>query len=164
MIKICLLILTATIFGYLGFGLSLYYTNRSKFFKNLELLFEKLNLDINFSRRRLIELIQAFETQNKDIKKLSCNFIRCLEYDLEIDNETLFKDIKILNDEEKNVICMFFKSLGKLDVYNQTKQLTNQKEEISKLHKVVEEEAKKYAPLYLKIGIILGLIVVLLFA
>ena len=74
----------------------------------------------------------------------------------------MFKDIKILNDEEKNMILIFFLSLGKFDVFNQTKQLNSQKEELNKLYSNAEQEAKKYAPLYLKLGIIFGLAIALI--
>lgn len=158
------MIAVVVLFGYLGYGFSSYYTSRSKFFKNLELLFEKLNLEINFSQSKLIEIIKNFDTHNKDVKKLSCNFIRCLEYDLEITNQAIFEGIKILNDDEKNVVCMFLKTLGKFDAFNQTKQLASQKQELNLLYKSAEEEAKKYAPLYIKLGIIAGLVVALIFA
>lgn len=164
MIKYLILLAVVIIFGYVGYGLSAYYTNRSKFFKNLELLFEKIKTEIRFSQNKLIEILQSYPTQNKDVKKVIKNFIKCLEFDLEIKNENLFNDIKILAEEEKNILCIFFKSLGKFDAFNQTNQLDNQKTELARLHKLAEEEAKKYAPLYLKIGVIAGLVVALIFA
>ncbi|MDD4815811.1 MAG: hypothetical protein PHQ62_01555 [Clostridia bacterium] len=160
--KYVILVIVVILCGYIGYGLSSYYTNRTKFFKNLELLFEKLNLEINFSQSKLIQIMQNFSTQNKEVKKLISNFVNCLEYDLEIKTDVLFKDIKILNNEEKNVINIFFLSLGKFDVINQTKQLQGQKEQLNLLYKTAEQEAKKFAPLYLKMGIIAGLLLALL--
>ena len=160
--KYIILFVVVLLCGYIGYGLSSYYTSRTKFFKNLELLFEKLNLEINFSQSKLIQIMQNFSTQNKEVKKLINNFVNCLEYDLEIKVELLFKDIKILNTEEKNIINIFFLSLGKLDVINQTKQLQGQKEQLNLLYKTAEQEEKKFAPLYLKMGIIAGLLLALL--
>ena len=127
-------------------------------------LFEKINLEINFSQAKLISIMQNFqeENPNKDIKKLISNFVRCLENLNEVTKEELFKDLKILSEEEKNMIFIFFLSLGKFDVINQTKQLEGQKEEINKFYKNAEQEAKKFGPLYLKLGIIIGLGVALI--
>ena len=162
--KIVLLVVVVIIFGYIGYGLSAYYINRTKFFNSLEFLFDKLTHEINFSQGKLIEIIKDYNSQNKDVERLSKNFINCLEYDLEVKNETIFDGIKILNEEEKNVVVLFLKSLGKFDAYNQTKQLTNQKQQINLFYKNAEEEQKKYSPLYLKIGVIAGLVVALIFA
>ena len=130
--KYVILIIIVVIFAYLGYGLSTYYTNRKKFFNNLVFLFEKLNLEINFSQPKLISIMQEFNTQNqnKDICKLIKNYTSALEKNEEMEKTTLFKDIKILKDEEKNIIHLFFVGLGKLDVINQTKQLDSQKIEL----------------------------------
>ena len=162
--KYIILIIIVIICGYLGYGLSLYYNNRLKFFRTLLFLFEKINLEINFSQAKLISILKSFheETNNKEIKKLINNFIKCLEINNEVTKEDLFNDIKILNNEKKNMILIFFLSLGKFDVFNQTKQLDNQKEELNKLYSNAEQEAKKYAPLYLKLGIIFGLAIALI--
>lgn len=162
--KIVLLIVVVALFSYIGYGFSSYYTNRTKFFKNLELLFDKLTHEINFSQGKLIEIIKDFDTHNKDVNQLSKNFINALEFDLELNREKIFDGIKILNEEEKDVIVLFLKSLGKFDAYNQTKQLENQKMQINNFFLNAEEEQKKYAPLYLKIGVIAGLVFALIFA
>lgn len=148
--------------GYIGYGLSAYYNSRMKFFKNLELLFEKLCLEINFSQHKLISIMQDFQTQNKEVLKLIKNYVDCLNNDLKLSNELLFKNIKILNEEEKNILNLFFLSLGKLDVANQIKQLDGQKEQIKSFYLKAEQEAQKYGPLYMKLGIILGLTIALI--
>lgn len=162
--KYIIILIVAILFGYVGYGFSMYYKNRAKFFKSLELLFENLKTEIRFSQAKLIEVLKSYNTNSKEVKIVINNFINCLEYDLEMNQEHLFKNIKILNDDEKNILLIFFKSLGKFDTYNQTNQLENQKNEIASLHKTAEEESKKYTPLYMKLGIILALVVALIFA
>ncbi|MDD4408313.1 MAG: hypothetical protein PHC47_00515, partial [Clostridia bacterium] len=73
--KYLILILIVIICGYIGFGLSSYYSNRLKFFKNLELLFEKLCLEINYSQHKLVSIMQDFSTKNKDVMKLISNYV-----------------------------------------------------------------------------------------
>ncbi|MDD2227408.1 MAG: stage III sporulation protein AB [Clostridia bacterium] len=161
--KYLILILIVVICGYIGFGLSSYYSNRLKFFKNLELLFEKLCLEINYSQHKLVSIMQDFSTKNKDVMKLISNYVVCLNDNEKLTVEALFREIKILNSEEKNILNLFFMSLGKLDVSNQIKQLENQKEQIKRYYQKADEEAKKYVPLYMKLGIIFGLLLALIF-
>ncbi|MDD3232039.1 MAG: stage III sporulation protein AB [Clostridia bacterium] len=161
--KYLILILIVIICGYIGFGLSSYYSNRLKFFKNLELLFEKLCLEINYSQHKLVSIMQDFSTKNKDVMKLISNYVVCLNDNEKLTVEALFREIKILNSEEKNILNLFFMSLGKLDVSNQIKQLENQKEQIKRYYQKADEEAKKYVPLYMKLGIIFGLLLALIF-
>ncbi|MBQ4535494.1 MAG: stage III sporulation protein AB [Clostridia bacterium] len=162
--KVVLLIVVVILFSYIGYGLSAYYSNRTKFFKNLELLFDKLTHEINFSQGKLADIIKGFDCHNKDVQRLSKNFLDCLEFDLEVKSEKIFEGIKILNDDEKDVIILFLKSLGKFDAYNQTQQLQSQRKQINNFFQSAEEQQKKYAPLYLKLGIIAGLTFALVFA
>lgn len=148
--------------GYIGYGLSAYYHNRLKFFKNLELLFEKLCLEINFSQHKLVSIMQDFSTQNKKVLKIIKNYVNCLNNNLKLSNDTLFKDIKILNEEEKNILSLFFQSLGKLDVTNQIKQLEAQNQQLKQFYLKAEKDAQKYGPLYMKLGIIVGLTIAII--
>ena len=164
MIKFIILFAVATLCTYIGFGFSAYYHNRSKFFKSIELLFDKLKTEIRFSQNKLIEILKDFKPHSKDAKKLISNFVDCLNYDKPLTNKNLFLDIRILNEDEKNVLAIFFKSLGKFDALNQTNQIDGHQTQISQLFKKADEETKKFAPLCTKLGIICGLVIVLIFA
>lgn len=159
-----LLCLVAILCGYVGFGVARYYTNRSKFFKSLELLFDKLKSEISFSQNKLIEIVSSYSCPSADANKLIQNFVDCLSFDKPITQNNLFCGVKILNEEEKAFLEIFFKTLGKFDAFNQTSQLENQKLELFNFYKKADEEAKKYAPLFSKLGVIVGLVVALLFA
>lgn len=164
MIKYAILVVVVGLCGYIGFGFSSYYTNRAKFFKSLELLFDKLKTEIRFSQHKLIEILCAFPSHSVHTKKLIKNFVDCLNLDKEISNQNLFADIKILSEDEKNLLLIFFQTLGKFDALNQTNQIATQQNELANFAKRSEDDAKKYAPLYIKLGIIVGLVVALIFA
>ena len=164
MIKYLILFAIAGICAYIGWGYSNYYTSRSKFFKSVELLFDKLKTEIRFSQGKLIEILNDFQPHSKDTQTLINNFVDCLNFDKEINPENLFVGIKVLNDDEKNVLAIFFKSLGKFDAFNQTNQLANQQDQLAQFFKKAEEDAKKFGTLYIKLGIIAGLVIVLIFA
>ncbi|MBR5012961.1 MAG: stage III sporulation protein AB [Clostridia bacterium] len=164
MIKFLVLGAVAIICGYIGFGVSRFYTNRSKFFKSLELLFDKLKSEISFSQNKLIEIVSNFDSPSVEATKLIKNFVDCLNFDKPISKDNLFIGIKILHEEEKSFLEVFFKTLGKFDAINQTSQLENQKAELGAFYKKADEEAKRFAPLYSKLGIIVGLVIALVFA
>ena len=164
MIKYFILFAIAGICTYIGWGFSSYYTNRSKFFKSIELLFDKLKTEIRFSQGKLIEILNDFQSHSQDAQTLIKNFIDCLNFDKDICPENLFENIKILNEDEKNVLAIFFKTLGKFDAFNQTNQLANQQVQLAQFFTKAEEDAKKYGTLYIKLGIIAGLVIVLIFA
>lgn len=164
MIKYLILFAVAGICTYIGWGLSGYYTNRSKFFKSVELLFDNLKTEIRFSQGKLIELLSNFRPHSKDAQTLITNFVDCLNFDKEINSQNLFLNIKILGEDEKNVLATFFKSLGKFDAFNQTNQLANQQIQLADFFQRAEEDAKKFGTLYIKLGIIVGLAIVLIFA
>lgn len=160
--KYALLIAIILICSYIGFGLSRYYFSRFKFFAELISFLEKADLDINFSKSKLLEIIANFKCSNKDLKSILDEYKICLETGKSFEQADLFKNIKILKDDEKKIVYSFFAELGKLDVYNQTKSLENYKGKFSATLGSCEEEKKKYGSLYIKLGIIFGVLVALL--
>ena len=143
--KYALLITIILICSYIGFGLSKYYFSRFKFFLELISFLEKADLDINFSKSKLLEIITNFRCTNKDLKSILDEYKICLETSKSFGQEDLFKNTKILKDDEKKIVYSFFSELGKLDVYNQTKSLENYKGKFSAMLGSCEEEKKKYA-------------------
>lgn len=159
--KYILLVIIVLICSYVGYGISKYYSRRTKFFQGLVLLFEKIKLEINFSQSKLISILTNFVVSNNDVKTLMQNFQKSLENNQKLCEENLFKGIKILSQEEKNIIMSYFQSLGKFDVLNQSKQIESEISDLRAFQKNAEIEEKKYASLYFKIGIILGLAIAL---
>lgn len=160
--KFVLLGVIVFICGYIGYGLSRYYFSRVKLFMSLINFTEKLDTDINFGKAKLLKIIEDFKCDSKDLKKILNGYILCLNEGKSCTEDMVFKDIKILKDEEKNVILNFLLELGKLDVFNQTKQIENSKFRFKEILEGCNEEKKKYGNLYLKLGIILGLLIALI--
>ena len=117
--------------------------------------------NINFGKAKLLKIIEEFNSNSKELKKILDSYTLCLN-EGKACSEEIFKDVKILKDEEKHVILCFFSELGKLDVYNQTKQIENSKIKFQEIVNSCTEEKKKYGTLYLKLGIILGLLIALI--
>ena len=134
--------------GYIGFGLSKYYRKRKRFFEDLILFCEKLCVDISFSKD-FVEVLNAY------LNYLNNN-------GQTISSEAFFKKSTLIKEEEKEVITVFFKSLGRLDATSQVSEIQNFKTKFSDFKMLAEEENKKFGSLSLKLMILLGLLVVII--
>ncbi len=160
--KYILLGVIVFICGYIGYGLSKYYIVRLKFFNDLLNFAEKFETEINFSKTKLLNVIDNFKSSSKEFVSVLTNYKTFLNNGNLISDTLLFEKIKILKDDEKHNVYMFFNELGKLDVYNQTKQIQNYKQKFNDIIKSCSEDKKKYGSLYMKLGIITGLLFSLL--
>lgn len=157
--------LIAILFGiclFVGFLVSNKYRQRSAFFKALVLVCQKLNVEISFSRERLKNLVGSFDQQTKkSLCGLADNYLAFIEQESPLDKESLFKNIKFLKEDEKDIIFLFFRSLGRSDVDSQSKELSNFEKRFESLVTSSAEENKKYGKLSFKLGIMAGLLIVI---
>ena len=52
--------------GYIGYGLSKYYISRLKFFNDLLNFAEKFETEINFSKTKLLNVVDGFKSTSKE--------------------------------------------------------------------------------------------------
>lgn len=161
--KTILVITILICFAMLGYGLSKYYIERKKFFSELELFMSNLSSHINFGREKILEIISNYNMQNKccSMNKLCENYTKILKEKLSV-NQNLFEGITILKKEEVQLLQNFFSTLGKFDIYTQTKEINSYSEKFKEYYKNSSEECNKYAYLVLKLALIVGLLVCLL--
>ena len=119
--KIALIIVLIGCCTYIGYGFSKYYSNRKTFYLDLILLMDKLKLDIAFSKEKISNIISSYEPMSKNLKTLCQNFVNMLQQN-QFNQDSLFENINILKNEEKNTIALFFKTLGRFDLENQAIQ------------------------------------------
>jgi stage III sporulation protein AB len=142
---------------------SLKYKKRQRFFSSLIMLAEKLDVEINYSRERLKILIEDFdEKQKKNLLGLDANYLKYLSGEVEFNNENLFKNLSILRPSEKDLIFIFFKSLGRTDVVNQSKEIKSYVKRFEEYSKSSDIENKKFGSLCTKLGVVVGLLLVVL--
>ncbi len=156
----------ALMFGlcvFVGYFFSMKYKKRLNFYSALILFAQKLDVEINFSRERLKKLIENIdEKTKKNLLGIDNNFLAYLNDNQELTYELLFKNCNILKQDEKEMIFLFFKSLGRTDVIGQTKEIQNfLKRFDDKLNKCLSDN-KKYGSLCFKLGIIAGLFIVVI--
>lgn len=143
---------------FVGFLFSTKYTKRKKFFTSLISLADKIALEINFSRERLKVLVQNFDSSSKrNLLGIDEKFIDFLDKKCDLSAEEIFKKNDILKAEEKDLILLFLKTLGRSDVENQTKEISNFSARFQEIKSQCDIEHKKYGSLSLKLGIVVGL-------
>ncbi len=162
--KYILLILLVCATSFIGYTFSKKYRIRAKFFQSLLYLCQKFDIEINFSRERLKKIFENLDEKNKsNLKGIDKNFISFIDKEVSLEKENLFKGIPFLKEDEKDLIYTFFKSLGRSDVDSQSKEIKNFQSRFDAIVTQTNAENKKYGSLTMKLGIIAGLLLVVIF-
>ena len=162
--KIVLLCLIITCCTYIGFGFSSFYRRRVKFFLDIIAFQNKLVVEIAFKQNKLKEIIDEFVKRcGADFKSVLKNFKEnYLLGKKNLEENMLFRKNICLTDDEKRTIFGFFKSLGKYDCENQIKEIEDYKKTFETSLVDAQAENKKYSSLYVKLGLMAGLIIAIL--
>lgn len=143
---------------FIGFKFSSRYTKRKKFFDSIIVLADKLSMEINFSRERLKVLLENCDTSTqKNLLEIDKKYIDFLDKKCELNTETIFGKTTLLNNDEKQLVVLFFKTLGRSDVENQTKEIKSFIARFSEIKNKCDIEQKKYGSLSAKLGVVAGL-------
>ncbi len=155
-IIVCLAILVFT--TSIGYLLASKYRNRKLFFNQFSQFNERFLREIEYSKRPIKEFTQSYaykgdfcEILNKYLENLgSFNDFLCV-----------FPDISCLETEEIRVICDYFNSLGKGDSSTQKSYFSSVNAQIEEYKKKSEKDYKRYADLYVKLGVLVGLAIII---
>ena len=162
--KILIIVLFCSIAIYIGYYFSKKYKQRLQFFQSIVLLCQKFDVEINFSRERMKNIfLNLDEKHQKKLFGVDKNFLAFLDQESALDKITLFKNITFLKEEEKDILLMFFKSLGRSDLDSQSKEIKNFTSRFDNLTKSAEQDNKKYGALSIKLGIVASLFIIILF-
>lgn len=162
--KLVLIIALVGLCSAIGFGFSSGYKQRKNFFEAYVIFLQTLKTDINFSADKIIEIIKRaiLSTTCKDFTILLSNYQDVLLKRSEVTKENLFKEVKLLTQQEKEQLFRFFTSLGKTDVFNQVEVISNELERAKTVSQKVKSDCDKYCPLFTKLGILAGLFLALI--
>lgn len=160
---IILILVILFCFTLLGYKIASFYINRKKFFSSLELLMSSIELDITFSHDKLKNIIERNSNalSSKELVNVCSNVCDNLKNHKKLDDE-IFVNISILRKDERELLLKFFGSLGKYDAISQSKEIKTYLAKVTEYSNVADLECKKYASLFIKLGIIIGLLVCLL--
>ena len=87
-------------------------------------------------------------------------YIKLLGINVDLYNE--FEGITFLTVEERREIAEYFNRLGRSDSDSQTRFYDEMKGRIGSLVKNANDEYRKYADLYVKLGVLIGLAIIII--
>jgi stage III sporulation protein AB len=162
MIKLLLGIAVVVFTSFCGYVLAKRYRQKQLFFRQFYTFNERFLNEISYYRRPLHEFVKRYSYKD-EFNELLRIFFNVLE-----EKRLLFKDIldnqefDFLNQEEKVVVSDYFLMLGKGDSASQKKYFTAMRDTLMKLQREAENSCENYAGLYIKIGFLLGLLILIL--
>ena len=156
-IIICLSILIFT--SGCGYYLARKYRQRKLFFRQYELFNEHFLQEISSFRRPLAEFISQryYRNEFNDLLRI---YMNSLGKNVDLYDE--LEQFSFLTSEERREITEYFNSLGKSDSDSQNRFYNEMKGRIGILVKNANEEYKKYADLYVKLGVLIGLAIIII--
>ncbi len=121
-------------------------------------------VEIAFKQNKLIEIIDEFtKSCSYDFKFVLKSFEENYLIGKKVfDENILFKKNICLSKEERDDVYAFFKTLGRYDCENQIKEIENFKKTFETSLIDAQAENKKYGSLYVKLGLMAGLLIAIL--
>ena len=158
-----LIAILTIIIGFLTIGCMLanYYKKRDRFFEDLLYFCDLLVGEISFLQHKLLNIVDSH------ICSFSLQFQKVLIKYKEYLNNTISAQeltdyvgaVDLLSTEELNDISKFLLSLGRLDSDNELLKIKNYKNLFVKYSTLAKKDKSKYAPMFIKLGLIFGCII-----
>ena len=149
------ILILGLIFGsisFLGFKIGNVFKEKEVFYYDFKNFLIYLKSEIGFFRRDIVEIIEAYQTKNKNITMLLGNFKQSL-------NGENFQKINILSDSENAKIEEFFKGVGVSDCDSQKEYIEKNIEIFSKSYEDAKQQNLKQGIMYKKLSILVGILV-----
>lgn len=136
-------------FSYFGIAIGRSYGKKEKFFSEVLMFLNILSNNIKFNKNKLNKIIA------ENIDGLKTEFKGVLGGSRE--------DISFLTKYENEKLFEFLNSIGNFDVDGEINNIESYKQIFNNFHSESLQNNKKYGALYSKLGIMLGLVVVIIF-
>ena len=157
-------ILSGVIIGacvYIGIGVSMYYKKRESLFVEIGIFCNKLKNDINFSHKTVLEILkETIPTLKSPLQEILSQYKEIIEKG-EFTSFSNLKTIKsaYLKQNEIDIIVQFLSQLGKSDAFNQSAVISSFENNFKIFKDDCNLEKKKYASLYIKLSLLIGLFI-----
>lgn len=130
------------------------YRLRKDFFYNFDLFNERLVNEVSYTRAPLPSFVGKYTFEG--------DFGKMLEEKKRTDFGQGNYDLAYLTEDERKFLGDYFLMVGKSDAASQRTYLSAVRGEIAEKKRAAEETYQKYFSLYLKLGVLAGLILVIL--
>ena len=149
--KIFLCCIFPVLFGFIGFILSGKYSERKNFFEDFLAFHKYFKTEISFTKKTVAEIADNLK-KDTDFYKLFNEYF----------NNKNFTQLKYLTEEENGFIENYLTNIGVSDKYTQLEYYNSLDDKIENYTKTAQDDRKKYQPLYIKLGVLFGIIVFIL--
>lgn len=150
--KIVLAAFIPVISAFLGFIFSARFKESSEFWDEFLSWHKKIKAEITFSQRSLPEIFNSTEKDDLFLSIAKGFF----------DTHTIYPKPTFLSKDEYTFLIKYLDSLGTTDKNSQLDFLNSMENELNDFKNAAEIKNKKFRPLYIKLGFLLGLIVFIL--
>ena len=160
MVKFLLGIAIVAFTSFCGYLLAKKYRQKKKFFSQFVLFNERFLSELAYFRRPIREFIFAYSYQGE--------FFQFLEESFSQNALVSFQSVlntnayTFLSAEDKALVDNYFSMLGKADSMAQKAYFSSVKDVLKKAEADAISESKKYGDLYVKMGFLLGLLILIL--
>lgn len=152
--KVFLLAFIPFLTALIGYFMSIKYATTRDFWDDFSFWHKKIKSEIAFSQRSLVEIFNNDKTADNGL------FLTVAK-DYVQKNKTDEK-LNFLCKEEREFLDKYFVNLGTLDIDSQLKYLDSLETELNKFVLDAESKNKRYRPLFVKMGFLIGLVIFIL--
>lgn len=146
----CLLLILST---YVGTCFSKKYTERNIFYNDFIVFNNNLKNEINYSQNTIFYILNNKTRKNSD-------FYNCVKAFF-FDKQTFVFEKNYINNEEKTFFNNYLQTIGSGDKVAQLKYVELISQQLKEKVKKTEEDQLKYKSTYIKLGFLVGLILLI---
>ena len=147
--KILLGLIAIIISTYVGYIASSKHVKKKKFYDSFNEFNKRLINEVAFSQKSLIDILNEFDNQS-DFYLIFSRFFYKQKFEL---------NMNYLSNDDKIFIKTYLSNIGASDKKTQLNFLNEISVQIKKNYDITCENYKKYKTVYIKIGILIGLII-----
>ena len=156
--KLILCCILVAVCIYLGIVVASNLKTKKTFWEDLVKFCEFLSANIGFGQKKINEVIMDYEALCSPVcKKVLMDYVAHNNPLLQVCLENF------LNREEEQILKEFFNALGELDVTNELIKIENYRARFLKKYEQYLDKNNKYAPLTIKLSIIFGIVICIVF-
>lgn len=142
--------------GFFGWYLSEKWKKRKDFYEQWFLFNERFSSDLSYLRLPLTDFLKKYTYKSEFSEFIGA-------YEKSFRTKTLEIDLRFLSEEEQNAALEYFLSLGKSDAASQGVMLQAYRDSLGQKKKETSVEYEKRSSLYVKLGVLFGLLIMVLF-
>ena len=162
LIKVLLGVAIIIFFGFCGYLLARKYRKRKLFFEQFQIFNERFLGEVTYCRRPILEFLTKF-TYKGEFALLLADYMRAIGGErINLGEFLQYSDYDFLKTEDKAFLNDYLSMLGRSDSTSQKSYISSAGHEIEARKNDAQSEYKKRGDLYLKLGLLLGLFILIL--